>query len=724
MIKIYDAEEKLFNHNGIKILKPLKCNVFKEDNGDYYIELEDNIKNNEYYQPNRIIMCPTPFPEGEQAFRIANNIEKNQSKIKLKAKHIYFDTKNYVIKDNYIEDKDCNYALDYLNSNTDTESPFTTSSDITTNNSYRCVRKSLEESISTIIDKWGGHLVRNNFNISVNSTIGKDRGVTLKYLKNIQTIKSEEIWDNVVTKILPVGKDGLLLPEIYLELEEQLYNIPYTKVVSFNQEIEKLETESDDEYKERLIEDLRSQATSFLNVNKYPQVNYSLSAHLDKITDIGDTIYVEHPNLNIALTTNVISVTYDAISNKYKNIQFGNFKNSLKNLINDISKQTSQIAQNISNDTKTILNEELKKATSEIWNMMGDSFVIYDGDKILIVDALPKEDATNVIMLNSGGIGFSQTGINGVFNSAWTIDGTLDMQSINIINLVADMIKGGTLKLGGENNKNGVLEIYDVNSNLIGKFDNLGLYVNFDGTMVSLVDKLNGITNIFTTNGGQNLLRNTAPYFMESDNVAEFWDGNVRQGKEPDSTSGFSLLLQNNAISQNVILKNGKYTLSYKWKRLIPLSKATVKYNGKTTELLTDVDSGFITLTDYITTGSITFEANCDTNDGIEIYDLMLNIGEVAIPWTQNANETTSDTVNISKGITVASDATNTVSTMKNDGFKVKNKTTEETVMEATDTGGKFKDLTSTGLTNLSGLIIQTIGDEIWISGGSINGNN
>ena len=39
--------------------------------------------------------------------------------------------------------------------------------------------------------------------------------------------------------------------------------------------------------------------------------------------------------------------------------------------------------------------------------------------------------------------------------------------------------------------------------------------------------------------------------------------------------------------------------------------------------------------------------------------------------------------------------------------------------MEATDTGGKFKDLTSTGSTNLSGLIIQTIGDEIWISGGS-----
>ena len=32
-------------------------------------------------------------------------------------------------------------------------------------------------------------------------------------------------------------------------------------------------------------------------------------------------------------------------------------------------------------------------------------------------------------MINNGGIAFSQTGINGTFNSAWTIDGTLNMQN-------------------------------------------------------------------------------------------------------------------------------------------------------------------------------------------------------------------------------------------------------------------------------------------------------
>ena len=69
--------------------------------------------------------------------------------------------------------------------------------------------------------------------------------------------------------------------------------------------------------------------------------------------------------------------------------------------------------------------------------------MIYEGDKILVVDKLPKETATNVIMINNGGISFSQTGINGTFNSAWTIDGTLNLKAINVINLEKDVMTRG-----------------------------------------------------------------------------------------------------------------------------------------------------------------------------------------------------------------------------------------------------------------------------------------
>ena len=78
-------------------------------------------------------------------------------------------------------------------------------------------------------------------------------------------------------------------------------------------------------------------------------------------------------------------------------------------------------------------------------------------------------------MINSGGIGFSQTGINGIFNSSWTIDGTLDMQKINVINLVCDLIKGGTLRLGNNMNSSGLMELYNGANTLICQIDKDGI---------------------------------------------------------------------------------------------------------------------------------------------------------------------------------------------------------------------------------------------------------
>jgi len=40
MIKVYESNERLFNHNGLKILHPLSADITKKDNGDYYVELE------------------------------------------------------------------------------------------------------------------------------------------------------------------------------------------------------------------------------------------------------------------------------------------------------------------------------------------------------------------------------------------------------------------------------------------------------------------------------------------------------------------------------------------------------------------------------------------------------------------------------------------------------------------------------------------------------------
>ena len=488
MIKLFGTTDTLFSSNGDKVIIPLKAKVHKADNDAFYLDLETDLSYVNDLVENRIVVANTP--QGDQAFRITN-VTKTKSKISLKAYHVFYDSKNYVIADSYVYQQDCNYALDHLNSATDNTSPFTTLSNVTTINSFRCVRKSLYEAINTVIERWGGHLVRDNFSIKVMNSIGQDNGVTVRYGKNLKDINAIYNWDNVCTKIMPVGYDGLLLDGQYLYSEIQ-YDIPYTKVIQFDQSNINQDDYQDgngnldnEAYHEALANDLRTRGQNYVDTNCYPQANYTLKANLEKITDIGDTVQVIDERLGVNITTQVISYVYDCILNKYTEIEFGNFTQKLSDLISSITTSTQQkIDENNSVITVT-LAQELQDASDKIWNALGSSYVIYEGDKILVVDSLPKETATNVLMINSGGIAFSNTGINGTFSSAWTIDNILNMEQINVINLTANLIKGGTLKLGSNLNEYGQLEIYDEANNMIAEMNNNGLKMyGLDGSYV------------------------------------------------------------------------------------------------------------------------------------------------------------------------------------------------------------------------------------------------
>lgn len=495
MIKLFGITDKLYTSNGDIVLETTKAKVHKEDNGDFYINVEAPLTYIDYLVPNNIIVANTP--QGNQAFRITN-VENTRNKIKIKAYHVFYDSKNYLIQDSYVVDKNCNDALDHLNNSTDNISPFTTISDITKINSYRCVRKSLYEAIQVLLERYGGHLDRDNWTIGIRANIGQDNGVTIRYGKNLKDIKATYNWDNVCTKLMPVGKDGLLLnaldptTSVYLESSIQ-YEIPYTKTISFDQsniiedDYKDPDTGAVDEqaYKQALLDDLTQQGQNYVQTNSVPVVNYTLSANVEKVSDIGDTIQVTDEKLGLDILTNIISYEYDCILDKYTQIEFGNFTPTLSGLMNSITNQTQQIVDESTANLQITLGQELEDATNQIWNTLGNSYVIYEGDKILVVDSLPKETATNVIMINNGGIGFSNNGITGTFNSAWTIDNVLNMEQINVINLTADLIKGGTLKLGSNLNQNGQIEVYDEANTLIAELNKDGLKMyGVDGSYV------------------------------------------------------------------------------------------------------------------------------------------------------------------------------------------------------------------------------------------------
>ena len=487
MIKCFGQADTSFSSNGDIVIQPFKALVHKVDNGDFYLDFECSPDFLDYVVSNNIIVAPTP--QGEQAFRIGN-VSNTRRKITAKIPHIYYDANNYLIADSNVVNKNCNDALDHLNSATDNTSPFTTLSDIQSINSFRCVRKSLAEAFNTVLERWGGHLVRDNWNVSIMNEIGQDNGVTIQYKKNLKEITVDYDWSSVVTKLMPVGKDGLLLEDSYVSSDIQ-YEIPYTKTVSFEQDISEDDFKDEDghlneeAYHQALLDDLRVQAQAYVDANCIPKVNYTLKANMDKITDVGDIVEVIDERLGINIMTHVLSYTYDCILGKYTEIEFGNAQPQLSNLMNSMSATMDKAIEENNQVITVTLSAELQEAQDKIWGALGNSYCIYEGDQILVVDSLPKETARNVLRINSVGIAFSQNGINGSFTSAWLIDGTLNMQAINVINLTADLIKGGILKLGSNLNSAGQLEVYDEANNLIAQLNKDGLKMfGVDGSYV------------------------------------------------------------------------------------------------------------------------------------------------------------------------------------------------------------------------------------------------
>lgn len=414
MLKIFQPTDQVFNSNGDIVIKPYSAKVHQEDNGDYYIDIVAGTEYSDWLIARNIVVAPTP--DGDQPFRLTNP-EKTGSKITIRGYHVFDDSKNYLIADSYVVDLNCNDALNHLNAATEPESIFTMGSDIPYIDSFRCVRKSLYEAIQTVLERWSGHLVIDGFNIRIDQNIGVDRGITVEYAKNLKEITSEENWDDVCTKILPEGTDGILLnalnpdESIYIDAEIQ-YDTPFVKTVQFNQDINSEDYPSETAYKQALIDDLRTQAIAYLEIHQVPEVNYSLKADINHKVTIGDTIEVKDRRLGIDLLTHVISLEYDCILGTYDEIEFGNFKQKLSNLISGISSSV---------DLK--INEAVNNLNASMAEEYQGGFVRYNGNEITILDELPVDSAVNVIKLNNMGITASNDGYYGTYNTLLGING-------------------------------------------------------------------------------------------------------------------------------------------------------------------------------------------------------------------------------------------------------------------------------------------------------------
>lgn len=422
MIKIFDADEKDFSTNGNIAIEPLKCvETKKKSLNGWFIDVEVPIKFKNYIKQDKLCVIKSKSKINPQAFNI-NNISYTENKIIFQANHIAFTACDYFLLDCRPTNLSANNALNYINDRTDNPSPFRIVSDVETISTAYFVRKNLLEAWQIIEERWIGSFDFDNYTIYFKQKVGNDNGEIVSYKKNLQNLKIYEDWSSVVTKLYPVGYNGLMLPEKFLQSKIS-YDKYYTKSVEFETNLE-----YDDQTEENLLNELRTNANNYLNENQYPKVSYEIISNVIQDVEIGDIIYVKHPLVEIK--TEVQEFEYNILTKKIEKLIFGNYNRDVKFKFDSIKNKIDSSFSKISKQDQIIFEQ-----TKILNNLNKNGYVYIDDNEILILDSLPKEKAQNVVKFGLGGMGISENGIEGPFKTAITGAG------IN-----ADYISVGTVK--------------------------------------------------------------------------------------------------------------------------------------------------------------------------------------------------------------------------------------------------------------------------------------
>lgn len=496
MIVLYNANCEDFNNNGIGTLKDAtKCEVSETLNGELTLEIEYpiNAKYINYIVNENIIKCDAGLEE-DQLFRI-NYVKPNIYSITIYGEHITYDLADNFLEDVFPQNLNGSECLEWILSHTLDKHKFNSFSDIQKVSSARYVRKNPMQAIAGDLDNsfvnlWGGELKRNNFNISMLSKRGNDEGFKIKYRKNLIGLDFTIDNSNIVTKIMPEGYNGLFLPEKYVD-SPLINNYTHSKVqvIEFSN-VKVKENEEDEEgfeTKEEAYEELRRLCDlkySEENIDK-PTVNLKVDfVDLSKTTEykkynflksvsIGDTVTIELDYTQVKVR--VIKTKYDSLLHRYTKLELGEFKanyisNSEKNISNAVKKETENLST-------TILDQAQISSSEALINAMGGN-IYKTRQELFIMDTDNINTCKKVWRFNINGWGYSSNGVNGPYEMAATMDGSLVASMIKTGVLSADRIRGGTLALGGNNNYSGVFSLQNELAEELIRMDNRGIILS------------------------------------------------------------------------------------------------------------------------------------------------------------------------------------------------------------------------------------------------------
>lgn len=350
---LYEANETEYLTNGIgRLSSAVTCTATEDSTGYDEVLIKYPITGEHYadVELDRIILVKPAQNRRTQPYYIYNISRPINGIVTINARHISYKLAGMVVMP-YSADS-CYAAVTSIPDHTVEECPFTFDTDKAVAGPFEVkeptpVRSLLGGSAGSILDVYGkGQYEFDRFSVYLHVNRGQDRGVTLRYGKNITDLERKTDTSSVYVGIVPYWSDGqgtlITLPEevIYSSAAE---TVAYktVKVVDLSSEFQE----------EPTVTQLRERALTYLQNNEGWEiadnitVSFAALWQTEEYKDVeplqavgmGDTVTVIDSRLGVKASAKVAKTVYDVINERYDKIELGTAKNSLSQVIAESS---------------------------------------------------------------------------------------------------------------------------------------------------------------------------------------------------------------------------------------------------------------------------------------------------------------------------------------------------------------------------------------------------
>lgn len=355
-------------------------------------------------------------------------------------------------------------------------------------NKTTAYRSTLAEIKGNLISRFGGELrVRRGadgrllLDYLTAATNGSTADTIVVLGHNLRSLSIESDTANIITRLMPLGAllsdsgdsaERLTITGAVDPDDGHTYTVPYIDdpeaIAKYGVIVGTAEFD-DITVKENLV----ARGKAYLAENNRVKKHYAASV-LDisgkGVIRCGDTYRFRNPLMGLDENLRLLGRTVDILKPYTPEVEIGDKTAKITSMT---AKTQHMIDYELPNQLSQTVQTAQRIATQMI-EAATTGYVVIRPNEILIMDTDDIETAHSVWRMNQGGIGYSSNGYHGPYGLAMTMNGQIVADFIATGTMFADRIRGGTLRMGGTDNVNGVIEVADASGNIVCRLDQNG----------------------------------------------------------------------------------------------------------------------------------------------------------------------------------------------------------------------------------------------------------